>query len=364
LRVRAKKEAGISYLERGQRPTIHDVARQAGVSSTTVSHVLNETRFVADETRARVLSAVDSLGYDPNGAARSLRSRRRRIVGLLITNPHNRGFASFMDGLDEVFAPAGFSVIVSTTRGDPDRELAALRMIGEQRVDGLILASWTGAKEDHLHRLHASGLPMVRLNRLTGTLPVDLVALDYAAAGRLMATHLLGLGHRRFAHLGIGSSHEANRANPFAIAWHEALAELGLGPEATQTYPGVSREEIGYRLTKEVLEGKDRPSAIVAGNMPLVLGALLACQELSVAIPRDLSLATLGDAYWTRLTAPPITAIPDALPEWGRLAGRFLLERILGQYDGPPRTELFLPELIVRGSTGRDGENFHHRGTE
>ena len=85
--------------------------------------------------------------------------------------------------------------------------------------------------------------------------------------------------------------------------------------------------------------------------MPLVLGALLACQALSVAILGDLSLATLGDAYWTRLTAPPITAIPDALSEWGRLAGQFLLERIKGHYDGPPRTELFAPEQIVRGST-------------
>jgi LacI family transcriptional regulator len=87
-------------------------------------------------------------------------------------------------------------------------------------------------------------------------------------------------------------------------------------------------------------------------NLPLALGALLACQDLGLAIPGDISLVTMGDAWWTRIAAPPITAVADALPEWGRLAARFLLERIQGDYAGPPRHEVFPPRLIVRDSTG------------
>src|SRR5919108_640451 len=110
-----------------QRSTMVDVARRARVSVTTVSHVLNGTRFVAHGTRDRVLSAVDELAYRPDAAARSLRSRRRNVIGLLITNPHNRAFASIMDGLDEVLAPAGYSIIVAATRGETERERYCLR---------------------------------------------------------------------------------------------------------------------------------------------------------------------------------------------------------------------------------------------
>ena len=118
-----------------------DVAQGAEVSATTVSHVLNGTRFVADETRTRVLSVIDQLGYRPDAVARSLRSRRRNVIGLLITNPHNRAFASIMDGLDSVLAPAGYSIIVAATRGETDRERYCLRNLHEQRVDGVVIGS-------------------------------------------------------------------------------------------------------------------------------------------------------------------------------------------------------------------------------
>jgi LacI family transcriptional regulator len=325
------------------------VARQAEVSSTTVSHVLNRTRVVADDTTAKVMAAVEALGYHADAAARSLRSRHRHIVGLLITNPHNRGFASFMDGIDEIFTPAGYSVIVSTTRGDPEREIASLRTMHEQRVDGLIVASWTGAKTDYLHQLNDGGLPIVQLNRMASPVPSDMLHLDYDAAGDLVARHLLALGHRTFAIVGLVVE---TSAHPFLGGWFRALAQEGLGPESTVGRSGVSREEVGYNLARELLEAPNRPTALVTMNLPLALGALLASQDLGFAIPGDISLVTLGDAWWTRIAAPPITAVADALPEWGRLAARCLLERIQGDYAGPPRREVFPPHLIVRASTG------------
>jgi LacI family transcriptional regulator len=319
---------------------------------------LNETRSVADDTKERVLSAVASLGYQADAAARGLRSRRRHIVGLLITNPHNRGFASFMDGIDEVLTPAGFSVIVSTTRGDPDREVASLRTMYEQRVDGLILASWTGGPEEYLHVLANAGLPMVQLNRVSSSLPIDTVYLDYQSAGHLVGEHLSGRGHQSLAIVGL--SFETGD-HPFLKGWFAALSARGLGRESTVARGGVSREEVGYRLAREILERKDRPTALVAMNMPLALGALFACQELGLNVPRDLSLVTLGDAWWTRITSPPVTAVADALPGWGKLAARYLLERIEGDYTGAPRRDIFPPRLVIRGSTGPAPESDNGR---
>lgn len=292
---------------------------------------------------------MDELGYHPDAAARSLRSRRRRIVGLLVTNLQNRGFVAFMDGIDEVFNPAGFSLIVSATRGDPRRELAGLRMFREQGVDGLIVAGTAGAKEDYLRRLYESGLPMVQINRTDATFPVDHVMLDYVAAGRTLAEHLVGLGHRRFAVLGTPVGRTP--IHPFYEGWFAGLSAMGLGPEATRSLPGVSQEQVGYRLAREALLVRQRPSAVIAANTPLMIGALLACHELGISIPEDLAFATLGDTPVTQVTSPPITAIPDASPEFGRLAAQFLLERILGTYTGPPRLQRLPAELMVRRST-------------
>jgi LacI family transcriptional regulator len=338
----------IEITERSHRPTIHDVARHAKVSSTTVSHVLNQTRPVADDTRSRVLLAVEALGYEADATARGLRVRRRNVVGLLITNPHNRGFASFMDGIDEVLTPAGFSVLVSTTRGEPEREVASLRTMYEQRVDGLILASWTGGSESYHQTLVESGLPMVQLNRVASTLEIDSLGLDYFASGRLIANHLVDLGHRAFGIVGLSPE---SGDHPFIAGWLSALQRVGLGAQSLEWLSSVSREEIGYRLTRRLLDRPQRPTALVTVNPPLALGALLACQDLGLRIPANLALATLGDAGWTRIAAPPVTAIADALPEWGRLAARFLLQRIRQEYTGPPRRDLFQPQLITREST-------------
>ncbi len=330
-------------------PTIFDVALRSGVSPTTVSHVLNGTRFVANGSRQRVLKAVEELGYQPNAAARSLRSRRRRIIGLLVTNLQNRGFAGLLEGIDQVMAQAGYSIIISASRGDPEAERSAVRMLREQRVDGLILAGSAGAADDMLFGLHATGLPMVCINRTPTPLPLDQVTVDYAEAARVLADHLLALGHHRFALLGGGPSPDCH---PFVDGWYRALAEHGVPAECTASYGGVSREEIGYHLAREALRQPLPPSALVTGNSPLAGGALLACQELGLAIPAQVSLATLGDGVWMQVAAPPLTAVQDAAPEFGTAAAHLLLDRMAGTRTGPARVITMPAMLVVRRSTG------------
>jgi LacI family transcriptional regulator len=326
------------------------------VSSTTVSHVLNGTRFVADATRARVLAAVDALGYRPDAAARGLRSRQRFVVGVLITNPHNRVFASILDGLDEVLAPAGYSIIVTASRGETDRERTCLRNLDEQRVDGLLVGSSAGGTSDMLCRLRDHGVPMVYINGVIDQfpdVPADGVTLDFAAAGELLALHLLELGHRRFAVLGgLGPPASTLAArSPFVTAWERTLACNGLDPDASVVYNGVSREDVGYDLACEALTVADRPSALVALNTPLAVGALLACRHLGLQVPHDVSLAVLDDVLWNQIAAPSLTAIPNAWSDFGRVAGEFLLDRIAGRYSGAPRVSVFPASLIPREST-------------
>jgi LacI family transcriptional regulator len=330
-------------------PTIFDVALRSGVSATTVSHVLNGTRFVANASRQRVLAAVDELGYQPNAAARSLCSRRRRIIGLLVTNLQNRGFASLLEGTDLVMAPAGYSIIVSASRGDPDTELACVRMLREQRVDGLILAGTANGQDDLLLRLHQHGLPMVCINRVPTTLPVDHVTIDYRGAGQTLARHLLEFGHRRFALLG-GSSPSVR--HPFLEGWCDALAAADVPADSTTTYLGVSQEEVGFQLARTAMDVPEPPTALVTRNPPLAAGALLALQELGVDVPGQVSLATLGDGVWARVAAPPITAVQDASPDLARVAAEFLIQRMGRAFDGPPRLVTIPVQAILRGSTG------------
>jgi LacI family transcriptional regulator len=340
-----------------QRSTIADVARRAHVSATTVSHVLNGTRFVADDTRARVLSIVDELGYQPDAAARGLRSRHRKVIGLLISNAHNRAFASLMDGLDQVLAPAGYSIIVAATRGEVERERLCLRNLDEQRVDAVVVGSSAGGSLQFLRRLRDHGVPLVYINgvaRQFAELPADTVTLDFDVAGRLLASYLLRLGHRRFALIGGLAPTDAEpdgQVSPFVLAWRRTLAEAGLPHEVSTIYPGVSREEVGRQLTRQALATRgDKPSALVAMNTPLAVGALMCCRDLRVRVPEDMSLAVLDDVPSNQIAAPPLTAIPNAWPEFGEVAGQFLLDRIRG-FAGPPRMHVFRARLVRRGST-------------
>jgi LacI family transcriptional regulator len=339
-----------------QRSTITDVARRAQVSVTTVSHVLNGTRFVAPDTRARVLTAVEHLHYRPDAAARGLRSRRRQVIGLLITNPHNRAFASIMDGLDEVLTPAGYSIIVSATRGDIERERYCLRNLDEQRVDGVVIGSSAGGTRDLLCRLRDHGVPLVYINGVSAQfpdLPSDTVTLDFTNAAQLLAKHLVDLGHRRIAILGglVGPREmDALHDGPFVAAWQRALMDAGDGVVASPVYPGVSREEVGYRLAREAMAQRYQPSALVTLNTPLAVGALLACRDLGLRVPHDVSVALLDDVPSNAITDPPLTAIPNAWPEFGTVAGQFLLDRIRG-YTGAPRVHVFRARLVTRRST-------------
>jgi LacI family transcriptional regulator len=331
-----------------------DVARRAQVSPTTVSHVLNGTRFVADDTRARVLAVIEQLGYRPDPVARSLRSRRRNVIGLLITNPHNRVFASIMDGLDEVLGPAGYSIIVAATRGETERERYCLANLRDQRIDGLVVGSSAGGSVESMARLREDGVPVVYINGVADQfpqLPADTVTLDFTTAGRLLARHLLELGHRRIAVLGgLGLPESSARTDsPFVAALRRTLSKAGV-QSAPRVYPGVSREEVGYRLAREALSQADPPTALVAVNTPLSVGALLACRDLHKQVPHDVSIAVLDDVPSNAIADPPLTAIPNAWSEFGTVAGQFLLERMRG-YAGAPRMHVFRARLERRGST-------------
>ena len=329
-------------------PTIFDVAQRSGVSPTTVSHVLNGTRVVAHASRQRVLAAVEQLGYQPNAAARSLRSRRRRIVGLLVTNLQNRGFAALLEGIDLVMAQAGYSIIVSSSYGDPAGERAAVRMLREQRVDGLILAGSAGAADDMLLGLHQAGLPMVCINRTPTRLPLDQVSVDYQAAARLLARHLLDLGHRRFAILGGGASPDCH---PLLDGWRQALAEAGAtapGGRAPAALEGDWSSSSGYELGRRLA---DEPAltAVFCGNDTMALGVIRALAERGLRVPEDISIIGFDDVPEAGYYRPPLTTVRQDFGEVGRQALSTLVDRMSGAIPAGSRVRV-APELIVRAS--------------
>jgi len=332
--------------------TMRDVAKRARVSVSTVSHVLNGTRRVSGETQEAVLAAIGELGYQPNLLAKSLKTSRTFTVGLLISDIQNSFFTSVVRGVEDVALSRGYHLFLCNTDEDARREDEYLRELAKKRVDGLIVAS-AAPRHDGAGRLKDVNVPFVLMDREVEGVEADVVRLDNRMGTRLVADHLVGLGHERIGMvsgpLNKASGHERYRG------LGDALADLGLGMDDSVVRFGDFRTESGRRGAAELLRMPDPPTAIVAANNKMTLGALLAVREAGVRIPDEVSVVGFDDMEWAPLADPPLTTLAQPAYEMGVEAIELLLGRI---EDGPaeePERILLKPRLIVRESTAPPG---------
>ncbi|ULR54301.1 LacI family DNA-binding transcriptional regulator [Streptomyces deccanensis] len=329
-------------------PTIRDVAERAGVSKSLVSLVLRGSAQVREEKRRAVLAAVDELGYRPNAAARSLSERRTRTVGVLLNDMRNPWFVELLDGLNSRLHDNGLRMLLAD--GHLNRRLGEdlTRTFTELRVDGLIAVGTLPPSE--ALRTAAGLVPTVVAGAREPTLPqVDVVAGDDQLGARLATEHLIGLGHRRIAHIAGDGVVGALRRRSFETV----MREHGLGDLAT-VERGDLTEEGGYRATVRLLNLPERPTAVVAFNDMACVGALSAAEELGLRVPRDLSLVGYDNTYVSRLRHLWLTTVDNASHDVGRTAAQCLLDRIADPAR-PARVVLTTPTLEVRGTTGPPG---------
>ena len=334
--------------------TIKDVAALAGVSFTTVSHVINNTRPVNDETRKRVEEAIRATRYVPSAVARSLKHRTTRTIGVLVPTATNPYFAELARGIEDVCAAAGYSVILCNSDDDPRKQRDYLRVLMEKRVDGIIVSS-AGPDTALIEALGESALPIVMVDRPTEGIQADQVQVDHEEGAYMATKHLLDLGHRRIACIS-GPSSLSVTAERLA-GFHRALREAGV-PEATvRIAEGDFTSPGGYRAARQLLTEGEMPTAIFAGNDLMGIGALRAAAELGIPVPKALSVIGFDDIELSRYVYPALSTVGQSIRQLGETTAQTLLEHLgdnaLRHPVEEPRARRIVlpPRLSLREST-------------
>ena len=327
--------------------TIREVAESAGVSYATVSHVINNTRLVSQETRQRVLAAMDALNYRPNALARSLRQGKSNTLGLVLPDSANPFFAEISRSIEDEAFKKGYSVFLCNTELDTERELFYVDVLSKKQVDGIIFIA-AGDQADSLDFLVRRNMPVVMIDRDLPNVEVDAVLTDNQLGGLLATRHLLELGHTRIACIAGPSSITPSAER--IIGYRKALEEGGILYDESLILRGDYHAQSGMEITHAILKMDPRPTAIFALNDLMALGALRAAAEAGFAVPRDLAIVGYDDLDIARFTNPPLTTIAQPKKEVGARAVSMLVDRI-SRKSGPPSRLLLPPELIVRRST-------------
>jgi LacI family fructose operon transcriptional repressor len=326
-------------------PSIKDVAKTAGVSTATVSRVLANHSRIKDETRQRVLEAVEQLNYRPNLIARSLRAQKSAKIGLVVSDIRNPFFTAISRAVEDAAYEQGYSVLMCNTDENPEKEKLYLNVLHDENVAGVIFSPTR--QFSARFKSHSSSIPYVMIDRFVENRDVDMVLLDNVAAAYELTTHLIENGYRKLAGLfGDASTTAPERSRGF----HKALKDNGLSPVATHIVgPRIKQ---GYETTIALLTQKEKTDAIFTSNSMLTAGAFQAIRDSKLIVPNDIALVGFDETTWGALVDPPITLIAQPTEEIGRTATELLFQRI-EEPSRSPKTVILKGTLIARGSSAK-----------
>ena len=323
-----------------------DVAKKAGVSITTVSHVLNETRPVADRTRARVLRAIDELDYYKNTSARLLVRGQSETLGLIISDIENPFFPELIKSFEQACAAERRDMLLCATSYEPRQTETAVRRMIENRVQGVaVMTSQFGAP--YQAQLVAHDIPLVLLGSTSARQNRSHIAIDYSKGITEAVLHLKAAGHRAIA-LATGPQDQVSAVD-HKNAVLEALREAKLNPHVI--LEGDHRPESGARTAQQLLQMKRRPTAIMCGNDRMAIGAIGAAAELGFAVPGDVSIVGSDDVWMARYCYPALTTVRLPRDVLGQMAFDVLRKMIATKKRNGGR-HVLSTSLVVRRSTG------------
>jgi DNA-binding LacI/PurR family transcriptional regulator len=326
--------------------TLHDLAHELNLSIATISRALSRPEDVAPLTRQRVLAAVHRHGYTPNGTRRSLRTQQTRTIGVIVSDIRNLFFAAVVKAIEDVARANGYSVLICNADEDSAKEEAALQLLLDRKVSGVINCS-TGANLDLLRAFQKSGAVLVDLDRESGLKNVDTVVVDNRLGAELATQHLAALGHREIATIA-GPQHLSNARGRLA-GFADSLRNHGIPVKKAYVQFGDFRQESGYRCAQRLLSLRRPPTALFVANVEMAAGVIAFVRDKGVAIPRDISVVSFDDSFWARYMDPPLTVIAQPMEKMGKCTMELLLARLRG--GKPAQTLVFPPEFIVRQST-------------
>jgi LacI family transcriptional regulator len=329
--------------------TIADVARKAGVSVSTVSHVVNGTRRVSPATTSAVRAVIDATGYHPNVLARALKTATTQTVGIAISATANPYFSDIICAIETECARLGMMVFLSDTQDDPARELAVLVALHQRRVDGVIFAPSPDPERRALTYLRETRLPCVLVDR-TPDPSFDQVGVNNREAMRELVDYVAGLGHRRIGYLGGHPGFQTTLER--IVGYRDSLARLGVAFDERYLVTGNASTASAADATHALLSLPDPPTAIVAGNNMATIGAMRAIRARGLAVPHDISIAGFDDFEWADCFEPRLTLVAQPCEEIGRRAAFLLMERIAAP-EGQRRTVRLGAALTLRDSCAR-----------
>ena len=309
--------------------TIREVAKRAGVSVATVSHVINGTRQVSPETAARVRRVMTELDYQINAVAQSLRTRATRVIGVVVSDITNPFFAVLVRGAEDAAHDEGYSLVVCNSDEDPGKEDLYVRTLRRRRTDGLLIAPTMDGSSPVIQELAHQKIPLVFIDRKARDVQADAVLSDNIGGAYEATKYLIRRGHTRIGIvLGIPG---ATTTEERYMGYRRALDESGIAPSAKLVVHGGYRMEKGSRPTQELLALDCPPTAIFSTNNLMTVGVLRELARSGIGVPKEVEVVSFDDLEWAELLSPPITTVAQDPYGIGHKAVELLLKRLQGE---------------------------------
>ncbi|WDZ96691.1 LacI family DNA-binding transcriptional regulator [Herbaspirillum sp. WKF16] len=330
--------------------TLSEVARLAGVTSATVSNVLRQRGKVGEQTRLRVLAAVEELGYRPHLTARALAEGRAPTLALMVSSIANPFYPEFALAAERAARAHGRFLIVCNTNDDPETGRAYLEQIAGTLSDGVLIMN-ANLSIDELRKAQQRGAPVVLCMWEKPDAPPELpcIAVNFHEAGAIAGRHLIGLGHRRIGAL-VGSKKGGIHAERYQ-GYLDACADAGFRHPQNRTRFIADTVEAGYQATMSMLASSPQLTAIFASNDLPALGAMNAIADMGLNVPRDISVIGITDIQWARVSRPALTTVAVPTASAAEMAIDLLLALINRSSASSPMRVTATPQLVERAST-------------
>ncbi len=329
-----------------QKVTLRDVANTVGVSTSTVSLVLNKNPRISEPTQRRVMAAVQELGYVYNQRAASLRTQRSYTVGLIITDIANPFYAELTSGIEDYLNENNYSLLLATTRDNLDYQQRQITTIRERDAEGIMLVPAVGTSADDISTLQQF-VPLILVTRYLPRLEVDYIGIDNEVGARRGIEHLIQNGHRRIAFIG---GHENSSARRDRLeGYRSMLVKHSIELDSRLSIPGNVSRRGGYNAVQALLQVPDPPTAALCYNDVVAYGVMLGLRDAGIEPGQDFAVVGFDDVAESSLWNPPLATIAARPAEMGREAARLLINRI-EQPDLPVEQVIMPSTLIQRAS--------------
>ena len=327
------------------KPTLRDVAKQAGVSHQTVSRVINQHERVSPETRARVTDAIAKLGFSPNAIARSMAQGRAQTLACLSPNLTDYTFASIIEGAEAEGRQLNYFLLSSSVKDGEQFQSIAADLVASRRVDGILVIN-PFADDRHLYLPKA--FPLTFVGTHVRAEKISSVGLDDESAANAATQHLLDCGHRQIAM--VSGPHAEDCVQDRRAGYEAALRAAGLEPNPAWVYEGDWSASSGYQALTQLLRSNGRPTAVFAQNDRMAIGLLRAARDAGLNVPEQLAVIGFDDMPLSAYFDPPLTTMRQDMEAIGREAVRLLIHAVQ-EPDTPPEHLRFPSQLVVRQST-------------